>query len=1444
MGAASAAQGRVVAPGAIEMAAKAYQACVSKVKTAAYVFSTIAVVGVGGIAGAKLVVGAAFGKAVVRMARNLGMYGEVAAEAGNQGRSALNNVRQNQNRLGRGLRNFAIPAVAADMLDRAIGALAKKVCDDAPVHNPSSPIILDLDGDGVEAGGTSFFDHEGDGWIELSRWAGADDGVLVWDSNADGVINDGSEVFGNNSVLNNGNKAAHGFAALAEFDSNGDGKVDSRDTGRDTNGDGVVDGKDKNWENLRVMRWTDANNNGVKEGGEESLVTLASLNVRSLGTSFTNSAHVDAHGNQHRQVGSFTRTDGTTATMTDVWFSTTPSVSIYNRSDIPAHSAAIAALPGVQGEGRVYDLRDAMALDDATDADGNSRLTAPYYGNTRVETRSLRELVAAFSSSAMAANKAGRKALAEKILLRWAGAEGATGYDYWGGARLLYTTAQKVAVVEAFQGEQWRKGESRNPAYSTAQQFNAGYHFYLERLYGELMLQTHFKKAADGIVVALKEGAAANSTDANDYELDFAKAKTEIGTDAAKRSEFLLALAAAYGHKDWFVSQLKANAPEWAYEYAYHAEFLAKGVFDGEGRQRYNDYIGDCGCKNNGDGVNVFQTTGGTADRLEGRGGDDIYHLNYGTGHDRIEEIHRNSHYNGDNDVVKLAAGILPSQVALLRDHNDLIVALRDSNNNNTDTLHVAKYFANDVAKVEKVLFSNGVTWDINALTAAGLATVLSSGRGTQSADTYDGALDAKNGVLQGGGGGDVYLLGLGSGHDRVDEMAARSGGGVDTVKIKSGLTATNVKLKRMGADLRIEIHDNGAQDSSLTISGHYAHANAAIERITFADNDTQWGAAKFAGLPYVDTTTGNDNVEVVGGDVAEILSGFGGGNDTLRGGNGADVYLFGADSDNDIVEEAFRNFGSNGDVVRLKSGITASRVSLSRNKTDLIVSLRAGGGTAVTDTMTVRDYYVNAAARIERVELSDGALVWNASQLNAVSWTAPSYTTSATTIRGGADGENLYGAANVNDIFDGDAGGNDGLYGYGGDDVYYLGAGTGHDAIREHANNSGDAGDEIRVKSGIAVSSVTLERVGVGTSYSSGEHLHIQLRDSNNVITDSLTVEHYYTDASARVESVVFGNGTRWDANQFDAVRIYGKSGDENIYGLADRNDIFDSNAGGNDRLYGYGGDDIYYLGAGTGHDVICEYYHNTGDAGDEIRVKSGIAVSSVTLERVGVGTSYSSGEHLHIQLRDSNNVITDSLTVEHYYTDASARVESVVFGNGTRWDVNQFELARIYGKSGDESIYGLDDCNDIFDSNAGGNDYLHGYGGDDIYYLGAGTGNDEIREYYSNNGDAGDEIRVKSGFAESQVSLARDGNDLVVRLLNADNTATTDSLRVKYHFSDASAKVEKIRAGGKVLAESNYLSLINEIAAFNGGTSTHATMSAVLGAYWQEETTLTAPV
>ncbi len=93
---------------------------------------------------------------------------------------------------------------------------------------PTDPLIIDLDGDGFETVAVSdgiFFDHDLDGFAETSSWVDNDDGVLAIDVNNNGIIDDGSELFGDHFLKSDGTLATSGFDALADFDSNGDGKV-------------------------------------------------------------------------------------------------------------------------------------------------------------------------------------------------------------------------------------------------------------------------------------------------------------------------------------------------------------------------------------------------------------------------------------------------------------------------------------------------------------------------------------------------------------------------------------------------------------------------------------------------------------------------------------------------------------------------------------------------------------------------------------------------------------------------------------------------------------------------------------------------------------------------------------------------------------------------------------------------------------------------------------------------------------------------------------------------------------------------------------------------------------------------------------------------------------------------------------------------------------------
>ena len=71
----------------------------------------------------------------------------------------------------------------------------------------ASPLILDLDGNGVETLDMSsrvYFDHDGNGFAQQSGWVHPNDEVLVLSRNGNGQIDNGSELFGNNILLSNG----------------------------------------------------------------------------------------------------------------------------------------------------------------------------------------------------------------------------------------------------------------------------------------------------------------------------------------------------------------------------------------------------------------------------------------------------------------------------------------------------------------------------------------------------------------------------------------------------------------------------------------------------------------------------------------------------------------------------------------------------------------------------------------------------------------------------------------------------------------------------------------------------------------------------------------------------------------------------------------------------------------------------------------------------------------------------------------------------------------------------------------------------------------------------------------------------------------------------------------------------------------------------------------
>ncbi|MBI4963245.1 MAG: hypothetical protein HY913_08210 [Desulfomonile tiedjei] len=94
--------------------------------------------------------------------------------------------------------------------------LGREAKEAAEIHH-SDPLVLDLNGDGIKTTHVSagtYFDQDANGFAERTGWVSPEDGLLVLDQNGDGMINDGRELFSDQTVLKSGRRATNGFEAL------------------------------------------------------------------------------------------------------------------------------------------------------------------------------------------------------------------------------------------------------------------------------------------------------------------------------------------------------------------------------------------------------------------------------------------------------------------------------------------------------------------------------------------------------------------------------------------------------------------------------------------------------------------------------------------------------------------------------------------------------------------------------------------------------------------------------------------------------------------------------------------------------------------------------------------------------------------------------------------------------------------------------------------------------------------------------------------------------------------------------------------------------------------------------------------------------------------------------------------------------------------------------
>ncbi|MCW3847962.1 Ig-like domain-containing protein [Sphingomonas sp. LB-2] len=163
------------------------------------------------------------------------------------------------------------------------------------------PIVLDLNGDGLDlvsvTASSVFFDQGADGSYNRTGWVGASDGILVFDRNRNGLIENASEI----SFVGDKAGAKTDLEGLAGFD---------------TNGDGMLDARDSRFAELQV--WQDLNQDGVSQANELRYLAEAGITAIDLRGQSTGQSAEGATDNVVLGTTRFIRADGSEGLAGDV----------------------------------------------------------------------------------------------------------------------------------------------------------------------------------------------------------------------------------------------------------------------------------------------------------------------------------------------------------------------------------------------------------------------------------------------------------------------------------------------------------------------------------------------------------------------------------------------------------------------------------------------------------------------------------------------------------------------------------------------------------------------------------------------------------------------------------------------------------------------------------------------------------------------------------------------------------------------------------------------------------------------------------------------------------------------------------------------------------------------------------------------------------------------
>jgi len=955
-----------------------------------------------------------------------------------------------------------------------------------------TPLVLDLDGDGIETTALrtrpAFFDYAADGTAELTGWVSADDGFLAWDRNENGRIDNLGELFG----------------GLVDFDV-------AAFRALDANSDGVIDAADPAFANLRVFRDFDQNGFGV---GSE-ITSLAANGVSALSTAFTN-VNEPNQGNVVSLRGTYRTTAGETRALCDVLFAIDPTTTIYTG---PPPSPDLLLLPQLPGGGSLPPLAVAMGQDPA-----------------------LRAMVEALRGLSVGDLTAFQTQV-QNILYRWAKVENVDP-----ASRGPYLDARQLGVVEAFFGARFKPngthilekvGEGVQRAYykvflqqsaALLAQTPAGIALGLE--YNPAFELTFFTGNPIDLFAQIAEFAP------SDPEASAAYFAARIGffdtlvpkdvrllIDAVRRARAenrtpsLPGLLDVPANVDALRSTLRGQSldlhlqalqnPVFTIQFTSYAVTGFRNIVQQGPTGTGSVFVTDSSMFIDFGGLNKFYSGSG-ADLLYGLEGNDDLHG--GLDADRI--------YGGADDD------------NLYGDEGDDGVFGGEGN----DTLRGGDGFDRLQGEAGDDVVHGG---DGNDDLFGGPGADELHGNGGN--DNLTGGPGDDH--LLGEAGSDEYLFEMGHGKDLISETDIN--GASDTIRFGAGITPDSISLERRGSDLCFV--PQSATDM-ITVKNFFLGSVYTVERVVFADG-TVWDDAYLRnnlariGTDNADTMYGSgigDRFYGLGGN--DVLWGYAGddtfvggpGNDTLRGGAGGDRYLYApGDGYDEIMEEA----DAAPDRIVFGAGITAADVMIEKQGLDLRV--RVGADPA--QGLVVRNYFLGTSggSKVELIDFADGTR-WTTAQIEA---NLVSMGTEGNDTLNGTAGSDIMRGLGGNDSITGQAGddqivggpGDDSLAGFGGNDTYFFAPGDGRDVINVGNYNAGGA-DRLMFTAGIEPAHVAIQR--------SSTHLILVVQAG---VAD-VKFTNWFLGTNNQLAEVVFADGTRWSAAHINAnaIRVALTSEDE----------------------------------------------------------------------------------------------------------------------------------------------------------------------------------------------------------------------------------------------------------------------------------------------------------